>query len=220
MRVVIVADSALAAEMVRNGLQYAPSFKVVGYVDGRRSCGDTLAAATPDLVVVDDMDAPRTALQRVAEARAAVPEAKVVLLTGSMEAEWLGEACDAGIHAAVDRGVEVATLGTLVRQIAGGKVFHAFTPPTVAKVSEAVGQLTARELQILRMVASGASNSRIAGELWVTEQTVKFHLSNTYRKLGVANRTEASYYAHVHGLLGPSAPTPVAGDRTPSAVAA
>ena len=54
---------------------------------------------------------------------------------------------------------------------------------------------------MLRLAAAGASNSRIAAELQITEQTVKFHLSNTYRKLGVANRTEASRYAHVNDLL-------------------
>ena len=61
--------------------------------------------------------------------------------------------------------------------------------------------LTDRELEILRLAAAGNTNSQIARELWVTEQTVKFHLSNTYRKLGVANRTEASRYAHVHDLV-------------------
>ena len=61
--------------------------------------------------------------------------------------------------------------------------------------------LTARELQILRLVASGVSNSGAAAQLCVTEQTVKFHLSNVYRKLGVANRTQASHLAHRHGLF-------------------
>jgi DNA-binding NarL/FixJ family response regulator len=61
--------------------------------------------------------------------------------------------------------------------------------------------LTTRELEILRSAAGGASNGQIANQLFVTEQTVKFHLSNVYRKLGVANRTEASHYAHVNGLL-------------------
>ena len=63
--------------------------------------------------------------------------------------------------------------------------------------------LTDRELEILKLVAEGHTNGRIARELWVTEQTVKFHLSNTYRKLGVANRTEASRYAHLHNLTAP-----------------
>jgi DNA-binding NarL/FixJ family response regulator len=61
--------------------------------------------------------------------------------------------------------------------------------------------LTKRETEILRLVAEGHSNSQVAKALWVTEQTVKFHLSNIYRKLEVANRTEASRWAQVHGLL-------------------
>jgi DNA-binding NarL/FixJ family response regulator len=82
-------------------------------------------------------------------------------------------------------------------------VFHSFAPSAapVAKECDAAERLTSRELEILRHVAAGMSNSRIAAELWVAEQTVKFHLSNIYRKLGLANRTEASHYAHVHGLL-------------------
>jgi DNA-binding CsgD family transcriptional regulator len=66
---------------------------------------------------------------------------------------------------------------------------------------EAAHELTRRELEILRLVAEGHSNSQMARMLWVTEQTVKFHLSNIYRKLEVANRTEASRWAQVHGLL-------------------
>ena len=53
------------------------------------------------------------------------------------------------------------------------------------------------------LTAEGYTNGRIARELWVTEQTVKFHLSNTYRKLGVANRTEATRYAYLHNLVAP-----------------
>jgi DNA-binding NarL/FixJ family response regulator len=62
-------------------------------------------------------------------------------------------------------------------------------------------ELTRREVQILRLVAEGHSNAQVARILWVTQQTVKFHLSNIYRKLGVANRTEASRWAQLHGLL-------------------
>ena len=61
--------------------------------------------------------------------------------------------------------------------------------------------LTRRELEILQLVAEGHSNSQLARMLWVTEQTVKFHLSNIYRKLSVSNRTEASRWAQFHGLL-------------------
>ncbi|MGH3033298.1 MAG: helix-turn-helix domain-containing protein, partial [Gaiellaceae bacterium] len=66
--------------------------------------------------------------------------------------------------------------------------------------------LTRRELEILQLVAEGHSNAELARRLWVTEQTVKFHLSNVYRKLNVSNRTEASRWAQLHGLLSRSAP--------------
>ena len=68
----------------------------------------------------------------------------------------------------------------------------------------AVELLTKREREILQLVAEGHSNSQLARMLWVTEQTVKFHLSNIYRKLDVANRTEASRWAQLHGLLEPA----------------
>jgi DNA-binding NarL/FixJ family response regulator len=66
---------------------------------------------------------------------------------------------------------------------------------------DAAPGLTKRELEILRLVSEGHSNAQLARMLWVTEQTVKFHLSNIYRKLDVANRTEASRWAQMHDLL-------------------
>jgi DNA-binding NarL/FixJ family response regulator len=99
-------------------------------------------------------------------------------------------------------------MGTLLREIACSNVVHRFTPRRA--VTEEACPLTDRELEILRYVATGYTNGRIARELWVTEQTVKFHLSNTYRKLGVSNRTEASRYAHLHDLLEPPAATALA----------
>jgi DNA-binding NarL/FixJ family response regulator len=65
-------------------------------------------------------------------------------------------------------------------------------------------KLTERELEILRLMADGFSNSQLARMLWLSEQTVKFHLSNVYRKLGVSNRTEAARWAQRNGLLSPS----------------
>ena len=70
-----------------------------------------------------------------------------------------------------------------------------------AQLHEGGADLTVRELEILQLVAEGQSNSEMARRLWVTEQTVKFHLSNIYRKLNVSNRTQASRWAQVHGLL-------------------
>jgi DNA-binding NarL/FixJ family response regulator len=72
------------------------------------------------------------------------------------------------------------------------------TGPEARKASEI---LTPRELEVLELVVDGYSNAQLARILWVTEETVKFHLSNVYQKLEVTNRTEASRWAHLHGVV-------------------
>jgi DNA-binding NarL/FixJ family response regulator len=211
MRVVIVADGPLAAESVRGCLNMVPSLRVVGFLDGRRPWDDVLSLIEHDLVVVYGDNPKAPSANRIAEVRRA-SSAKVVLLTNDMDLNWLHEASHNGADAIVSVSVGTAGLGNLIRQIALGAVYHPLAAPPVAiKDAPVHSDLTARELEILRLVAAGASNGQVAMELWVTEQTVKFHLSNTYKKLGVANRTEAAHYAHVHGLLEPT-PAPKPGD--------
>ena len=74
-------------------------------------------------------------------------------------------------------------------------------PEDAEQTTGTAATLTAREISILNAVARGLSNDEIAKELWVTQQTVKFHLTNIYRKLGVKNRTEATRFAYQHGLV-------------------
>jgi DNA-binding NarL/FixJ family response regulator len=81
--------------------------------------------------------------------------------------------------------------------------------------SAARARLTRREIEILRLVAEGRSNREVARLLWVTDQTVKFHLANTYRKLGVSNRGEASEWAVARGLVREQATRAARAERTP-----
>ena len=202
MRVLIIVDNALTAEAIRREMRHAPACRVIGYVNGRGPCAMAVAEAAPDVVLVDDMSAAESTLARIREVRAAIPAAKIVLLTIRMEAEWLAEASAAGIDAAIAKSVPPASVGQLIRAVASGNVFHTFARTHERHREPAGGpDLTARELEILRWVAAGASNGSIARELFVTEQTIKFHLSNIYRKMGVANRTQASHVAYHHGLL-------------------
>jgi DNA-binding NarL/FixJ family response regulator len=204
MRVVIVAPGAMAAETLQACLRTVPPFAIVGYADSRRFVPAHVATASPQLIVVDGREPSDELLACVKRLRDAVPHTKIVMITADVDDAWLGEACRNGLDAAVSVRVGKPMLGSLVHHIALGTVFHSFGQ--AAEVADTLQAdpfdlLTARELEILRLVASGASNSRVASTLWVTEQTVKFHLSNVYRKLDVANRTEASHYAHVNGLL-------------------
>jgi DNA-binding NarL/FixJ family response regulator len=209
-RLMIVADHSLAVHAIRLALRQTAGFRVVGFFDGRGSIRQALLDLNPDVVVVDDMQYSGSALARMREIADAAPEAKSLLLTLRMDQDWLDEAFEAGVDAVVSKTVHPVSLGTLMREICRGTVALR-NQPRGAPAAQEDCPLTDRELEILRLVAEGYTNGRIAADLWVTEQTVKFHLSNTYRKLGVANRTQASRYAHLHALTSP--PERVSHDR-------
>jgi DNA-binding NarL/FixJ family response regulator len=207
-RALIVAADATTAETVRRALRYAPTCRVLGWVAVHRLSARHVAEILPNVVVLDHGDDRGGLLAQARAIRDAVPEAKIVLLTEELDAAALAEATATGIDAVIAKSASPATVGMLVREVAAGHVFHIpRTAPAAANGTPAAGGLTSREQEILRHVSAGLSNGRIAAELWVTEQTVKFHLSNIYRKLGVSNRTEAARYAHLSGW---STPTPLA----------
>lgn len=199
-RLMIVADNSFAAQSIRLALRQTAGFQVVGFVDGSVPVSDRVTQLAPDLVVIDDTHEPEAAHARLAELRDLLPDVKRVFLTLRMEDETLAQAFESGADAVISKSVHPVSLATLLREISRDTIVHV-PRRDVTKRTAVETPLTERELEILRLVAQGYTNGRIARELWVTEQTVKFHLSNTYRKLGVANRTEASRYAHLNHLM-------------------
>ena len=147
------------------------------------------------------------------------------MLALRMEGEWLERAFAAGANAAMSKAIHPAALATLIRESVAGHIVHSparlrARNATPVAVSAEHSSLTDRETEILRFVASGATNAEIARQLWITQQTVKFHVSNVYRKLDVANRTEACHYAHVNGLVSQREPiAPAMAERTALAIA-
>jgi DNA-binding NarL/FixJ family response regulator len=119
------------------------------------------------------------------------------------------------VDACVSKSSHLPSLGTLIREIVSRNIVCA-APRAAAEAAQPLAaheDLTAREREILLLVADGLTNATIGKQLWVTEQTVKFHLSNIYRKLDVSNRTEASRFVHAGGPARPRlapAATPVA----------
>jgi DNA-binding NarL/FixJ family response regulator len=197
-RILIIADHSFVAHAIRVALSQMVGFKLVGFVDGRRSVRLRLTELQPDVILVDDMKRGEDALERLREATELAPDAKTLLLTLRMEDAWLDQAFAAGADAVLSKTIHPIALGTLLRETLHGNVIHRYRR---ARVIADDCPLTSREIEILRLAAQGQTNGRIAADLCITEQTVKFHLSNTYRKLGVANRTEASHYAYVNDLV-------------------
>ena len=208
-RLVIVADDSLIVQAVRFAFRQSCEFKLVGYADARRTSAQTILGAEPDGILLDDMKHSDRALQLLGEIRAQDDDVALLVLTLDLGPDWLSRAFNAGATAAISKSTQPLALATLVRETIDGHIVHRPPPVAPAGVTSrpgAVGDvpLTTRELEILQLVASGSTNGVIARRLWVTEQTIRFHLRNVYRKLGVANRTEASHFAHLRGLVDPA----------------
>jgi len=128
------------------------------------------------------------------------PELVTVALVENDDPARVEAALAAGSFAAVDRSTSTHEVARLA--------LDALAERRTARERDAVcpsrSRLTRREVEILRLVAEGRSNREVAKLLWVTDQTVKFHLANTYRKLGVRNRFDASQWAFTRGLVRPS----------------
>jgi DNA-binding NarL/FixJ family response regulator len=204
-RAVVVAENSLIVEAISIGLRSSGEFNLLESVDRNGESVDRVLAGDPDVVLLDD-DLSEDTLGLVRELVATRPEIVIIVLTLAPESGRLDALFDAGAAGAVSKAAQPSALPTLIRETVDGRVLHLHKPagtPTASRRSAAAEEssLSARELEVLQLVASGATNGEIARKLWVTEQTVKFHLSNIYRKLDVANRTEASRYAHVNGLF-------------------
>jgi DNA-binding NarL/FixJ family response regulator len=158
------------------------------------------------LVVGTELGPQERGIDCMRRARGAVPAIKSVVLAPVYDEAEAEQALAAGAFAYVVETTQPEDIRAAIRQGFQTSVFlgageaAAQAPPPIRRTEEHV-PLTKRELEILRLVSDGASNAGVARKLWVTEQTVKFHLSNIYRKLGVANRTEAARWAQLTGLL-------------------
>jgi DNA-binding NarL/FixJ family response regulator len=203
MRVLIIAENRVAAEAIRRVLRYSPYFEVVGFIHGRAPCGALESDRGADLLLIGELPA-ELRRQRVAEGRRALPAAKIVVLANTTDHDDLAALVTGGVDAAISASAGAPAIGVLIRAIAAGHIFQPVLPGTRAAgdPDPRADGLTNRQLQILRLVASGLPNGQIAEQLGVTQQTVKFHLSNIYRTLGLANRTAAAHYAHSRALLG------------------
>ena len=180
---------------------------VVGRATSGEDALELVEDLRPDVLIagVDLVDS--DGLGFITRAGEAHPGIRSVVVGESDEPEAVGRAFGAGASAYCVKTAEQEDLASAIRQVFERSIYLAgegIAPlPTLPdpQAESAARELTRRELEILRLVAEGYSNSQLAKMLWVTEQTVKFHLSNIYRKLDVANRTEASRWAQVHGLL-------------------
>ena len=202
LKLLIADDHQLMLEAIKLALNDVDEFEIVGTTNRGTQVLPLVAQTQPDLVVLDLRMPAMDGLACLEQIRKRYPNVKVVILSGLEDPEVVRTAFGRGATAFIRKHIDPRDLPSALRQAIEGTVFQTFgaAEPTQTDAGRDAG-LSDRELLILRALGDGQSNKQIAKQLWLAEQTVKFHLTNIYRKLGVATRTEAVRHAYAHGLL-------------------
>lgn len=210
LKVLIADDHPLMLAGVRRVLEHHDDIEIVGEARSGPELLDMIERRLPSLVLMDLRMPGVTGSDCISSIRGAWPEIKVVVLSACQDQPSIEDALNAGASAYVIKQVDPSDIPTVLRQTACGTVFHAASgsrpvSPYGASGAQEAPLLTEREHVILAAIATGMTTSAISDELWVSEHTVKFHLTNIYRKLGVQNRAGAVRYALENGMAGASA---------------
>ena len=203
MRVLIADDHPLILAGIKRALEEDDQFEVVAEARVGSQVLPLVSQTHPDLALLDLRMPEMDGLACLDRIRKEHPRVKVVILSVSTDPEVVQTVLNHGAAAYVVKSVNPIDLSSALRQALEGTVFSAVGLPEKTAQQDAVkaAGLTDRETTILKALARGLSNEAIGKELWVAQQTVKFHLTNIYRKLDVKNRTEAARYAYEHGLI-------------------
>jgi DNA-binding NarL/FixJ family response regulator len=202
LKVLIVDDQPLMLEAIRVFLEQDEDIEVVGQADSGEKVLALVAQTGPDLVALDVQMPGLDGLDVLARIRERYPHVAVVMLSGIDDPALVRAALERGATAFMLKHVRPRDLAAALRQAIFGTIFRPVEVVGSSKETalEETG-LSKRELTILEALESGTSNQEIAKQLFLAEQTVKFHLTNIYRKLGVSTRTEAVHVAYERSLL-------------------
>ncbi|MFJ7209212.1 response regulator [Streptomyces sp. NPDC098789] len=227
VRVLVVDDQELVREGIASLLGIQPGVSVVGTAsDGRRAV-EAAVAHRPDVALVDVRMPGMDGIETTAVLTARVPSCRIVMLTTFDDQDYVARALRAGAVGYLLKNLPSAELARSVRLVHAGVAQldasvmarlaaslaapdpAASSTPVAASVRTAVGpvppepsqNLTGREVDVLRLIAGGSTNREIASRLYLSEGTVKNHISRILGRLGLRDRTQAALYARDHGLL-------------------
>jgi NarL family two-component system response regulator LiaR len=201
VRVLIADDHRLMLDAIRRSLEADGGFEIVGETMSGTQVLPLVSRTNPELVLLDVRMPNVDGLACLDEIRRRHPDVKVVMLSASTSQDLVETALRRGAAAYIVKTIDPADLPATLRQAADGTVFSTVGIGDSDTSGAKAAGLTDREISILRALARGSSNEEIAKEFWVAQQTVKFHLTNIYRKLGVKNRTEAIRHAYRLGFV-------------------
>lgn len=216
LRILLADDHALVRRGLEMVLRLEPDFDLVGSAANGAEAVSLARECQPDIALLD-LKMPRMdGIEATREIKRLSPRTRIILLTGVDAGAEIEQAIKAGVDGYVLKEVEPEQLIHAIRTVADGEAYlhpvvtrrllsqlrgaPARTPPPTAPPPASLS-LTARELEILQLMATSATNREIAQQLVISEETVRKHTKNILAKLDQPNRTQAVLYALRHGLI-------------------
>ena len=212
IRILIADDHAVVREGLRAVLGSEPDMEVVGEAATGKEVIERAAELRPDVILMDIQMPGINGIEATRRILDASPKVGVVVLTMFEDDESVFSAMRAGARGYVLKGAHPSEILKVLRAVAGGEAYfgpeiarrlvHFFSTPKSASPAEAFPELTAREREILDLIARGHNNATIAARLFVSPKTVGNHISHIFTKLQVADRAQAIIRAREAGLGG------------------
>lgn len=214
VRILIADDHALLRQGIKNVLDLEDDLVTVGEAaDGEEAIAKT-RELQPDLLLLD-LNMPKVnGLEVIKNVKQALPDLKVLVLTILDDENYLFEVIKNGAAGYVLKDIEPRMLVQAIRAVYAGEsfIYPTLTKKLINEVNRAQSlerghrrgrddRLTYREMEVLQLIAQGMSNAEIAGQLFLSEKTVKNHLTSIFRKLNVSDRTQAALYAVKHKIV-------------------
>ena len=204
IRVLIVDDHPLVRRGLSSLLSGAPDIDVIGSASDGEEAVARVVQERPDVVLMDVSMPGISGMEAARRLLAAAPETRVVMLTSFSQRDVIVESFDAGAVGYLLKDAEPDELLRGIEAAARGE------SPLAPKAARAVltaraetrpaAELTAREQEVLALLAEGLANKQIARRLGIAEKTVKAHLTSVFQSIGVADRTQAALWARSHGI--------------------
>jgi DNA-binding NarL/FixJ family response regulator len=216
VRVLVVDDQRLIREGIASLLGIQPGIEVVGTAEDGLQAIDQVEALAPDVVLMDVRMPVMDGVAATGAIRRRFPSCRVLMLTTFDDEQYVVEALRAGANGYLLKDLPAANLARAVRLAQADIDQHdpsvtqrliaaldraGLPPPIPSTVDGSAAQLTGRERDVLRLVAGGSTNREIAERLYLSEGTVKNHVSNILNRLGLRDRTQAAIYAREHHLF-------------------
>jgi NarL family two-component system response regulator LiaR len=212
--VLLVDDHPLVRQGVRAFLETQPDIQVVGDASSGGEALQRAAESAPDVVLMDLLMPGMDGVETTRRLKAISPRSQVIMLTSYHDDGHVLPALRSGALSYLLKDVGADELADAIRKAARGDVvlhpriaaqvigaLHGNSKPNADNPAEP--PLTTREIEVLRLIATGISNAEIAEQLFVSEKTVKSHVSNILGKLHLADRTQAAVYAFRQGIVKP-----------------